>query len=208
MPLRVSFFGDVTVIAQACARMGRGRLGLIRGCLSPTSRRYPHLLSGCRVVCRGDKHGNAPFCNKQERTAADVRFDRLALAQDPALALKLSPAASPCTRPLMASSLKKSKVGQGRRRRAEAVRSSPQATSPQPGDQPPCLHCLSMQTGAPWCAWACVCPLLCVCARMRVFRSVRCWCVCVSLGAGMRAWVLVCECARVCLHISPRISQN
>jgi hypothetical protein len=50
--------------------MGRGRPGLIRGCLSHTrlgsgdcavrmshtSRRYPDLLSGCRVVCRGDKH--------------------------------------------------------------------------------------------------------------------------------------------------------
>ena len=80
--------------------------------MSHTSRRYPDLLSGCRVVCRGDKHGNAPVCNKQELTAADVRFDRLALAQDPELALKLSSAASPCTRPPMASSLKKSKVGE------------------------------------------------------------------------------------------------
>ena len=51
--------------------------------------------------------------NKQDMAAADVRFNRLALAQDPALALNLSPAASPCTRPPMASSLKKSKVGQG-----------------------------------------------------------------------------------------------
>ena len=85
--------------ARACARMGRGRPGLIRGCLSHTSRRYPDLVSGCRVVCRGDKHGNAPICNKQELTAADVRFDRLALAQDPALALQPSPAASPCSRP-------------------------------------------------------------------------------------------------------------
>ena len=42
--------------ARACARVGRGRPGLIRGCLSHTSRRYPDLLSGCRVVCRGDKH--------------------------------------------------------------------------------------------------------------------------------------------------------
>ena len=169
--------------------------------MSHTSRRYPDLLSGCRVVCRGDKHGNAPVCNKQELTAADVRFDRLALAQDPALALKpspaaspcsrpwpcnkqemaaadvrfdrlalaqdptlalkLLPAASPCTRPQMASSLKKSKVGQGRGRRAEAVRSSPQTTSPQPGDQSPCLHCLSMQTTV-------VCVGVCVPAYARV----------------------------------------
>ena len=109
---------------------------------------------------------NATTCNTQELPAADVRFDRLTPAQDPALALKLSPAASPCTRPPMASSLKKSKVGQGRWRRAEAVRSSPQATSPQPGDQPPCLHCLSMQTTV-------VCVGACVPAFVRVHAYAR-----------------------------------
>ena len=57
---------------------------------------------------------DAPACNEQEMTAADGRFGQLALAQDTALALRLSPAVSPCTRPPMASSLKKSKVGQGR----------------------------------------------------------------------------------------------
>ena len=152
--------------ALACARVGRGRPGLIRGCLSHTSRRYPDRLSGCRVVCRGDKHGHAPVCNKQERTAADVRFDRLALAQDPALALKLSPAASPCTRPPMASSLKKSTVGQGRWRCNEDVTPSPQTTSPQPGDQSPCLHCLSMQTTV-------VCVGACVPAFVRVHAYAR-----------------------------------
>ena len=152
--------------ARTCARMGRGRPGLIRGCLSHTSGRCSDLLSGCRVVCRGDRQKNAPACNTQEMPAADVRFDRVALAQDPALALKLSPAASPCTRPPMASSLKKSKVGQGRWRRAEAVRSSPQATSPQPGDQPPCLHCLSMQDTV-------VCVGACVPAFVRVRAYVR-----------------------------------
>ena len=77
------------------------------------------------------------------------------------------------------------------------------------------LHaCIACQCRPPWCAWARVCPLLCMCARVRVFRFVRCWCVGVSVGAGVRAWVLVhvcvhvCACARVCLHISPRISQN
>ena len=42
----------------------------------------------------GDDDTQAASCNKQEMTAADVRFDRLALAQDPTLALKLLPAAS------------------------------------------------------------------------------------------------------------------
>ena len=74
------------------------------------------------------RHAGCERADKQEMAAADGRFDRLALAQNPALALKLSLAASPCTRPLMASSLKKSKVGQGRWRRAEGIRSSPQAT--------------------------------------------------------------------------------
>ena len=95
-----------------------------------------------------------------------MRFDRLALAQDPALALKLLSATSPCTRPLMASSLKKSKVGQGQCRIAEAVRSSPQATLTQPGDQPPCLHCLSMQTTV-------VCVGACVPAFVRVHAYAR-----------------------------------
>ena len=106
-------------------------------------------------------------CNKQEMEAADVRFDRLALAQDPALALKLSPDASPCTRPLMVSSLKKSKVGQGQWRCTEDVTSSPQTTlPPQPGDQSPCLHCLSMQTTV-------VCVGACVHTYVRVHAYVR-----------------------------------
>ena len=34
--------------------------------------------------------------------------------------------------------------------------------------------------------------------------------VCVDVGVcvGVGAWVLVCACARVCLHISPRLAQN
>jgi hypothetical protein len=44
--------------------------------------------------------------------AADVRFGRLELTQDPALALQISQAASSCARPLMASSLKQEKVEQ------------------------------------------------------------------------------------------------
>ena len=105
-------------------------------------------------------------CSEQEMTAADGRFGKLALPQDTALALKLSPAASPYTRPLMASSLKKSKVGQRRWHRPEAVRSSPHAASPQPGDQPPCLHCLSMQTTV-------VCVGACVPAYVRVRAYAR-----------------------------------
>jgi hypothetical protein len=42
--------------ARACARMGTGRPGLIRGCLSHTPRRFPNRPSGCRVVCRGGRH--------------------------------------------------------------------------------------------------------------------------------------------------------
>ena len=112
------------------------------------------------------RHAGCERADKQEMAAADVRFDRLALAQDPTLALKLLPAASPCTRPPMASSLKKLKVGQGRWRRAEAVRSSPQTTSPQPGDQSPCVHCLSMQTTV-------VCVGACVPAYVRVRAYAR-----------------------------------
>ena len=109
---------------------------------------------------------DTPACNEQEMTAADGRFGQLALAHDTALALKLSPAASPCTRPPMASSLKKSKVGQRRWHRPEAVRSSPHAASPQPGDQPPCLQCLSMQTNM-------VCVGACVPAFVRVHAYAR-----------------------------------
>ena len=109
---------------------------------------------------------DTPACNEQEMTAADGRFGQLALAQDTALALKLSPAASPCTRPPMASSLKKSKVGQGRWRCTEDVRLSPQTTSTQPGDQSPCLHCLSMQTTV-------VCVGACVPAFVRVHAYAR-----------------------------------
>ena len=62
--------------ARTCARMGKGRPGLIRGCLSHTSRRYPDLLSGCPGLCaESTSTKNAPGCNKQEMTAADVRFD-------------------------------------------------------------------------------------------------------------------------------------
>ena len=135
-----------------------------------------------------------------------MRFDRLALAQDPTLALKLLPAASPCTRPPMASSLKKSKVGQGRGRRAEAVRSSPQTTSPQPGDQSPCLHCLSMQTTV-------VCGGACVPAYVRVRAYARVW-VCAMLvcrrqrgcgGGSMGASV----CVRTCMlgHIDATVPE-
>ena len=71
------------------------------------------------------------------------------------------------------------------------------------------LHaCIACQCRPPWCAWARVCPLLCMCARVRVPRFVRCWCVGVSVGAGVGAWVLLCACARVCLDMSPRLSQN
>ena len=120
--------------------------------------------------------------NKQEMAAADVRFDRLALTQGPALALKLSPAASPCTRPPMASALKKSKVGQGRWRYTEDV-----TPSPQPGDQSPCLHCLSMQTTV-------VCVRACVPAF--VFRFVQSGCGGGCMGASV--------CVRTCMlgHIA------
>jgi hypothetical protein len=67
--------------ARTCARMGRGRPGLIRGCLSHTSRRCPDLLSGCRVVCRGDKHEK---CAWLQQTG-------------PALALKVVAAILLCT---------------------------------------------------------------------------------------------------------------
>ena len=177
---------SVTRGARTCARMGRGRPGLIRGCLSHTSRRYPDLLSCCRVVCRGDKHEKCawhgvwlwhravkPRWLALQQTghggcirAVQTRADRLALAQDPALALKLSPAASPFTRPPMASSLKISRVGQRRWRCTDDVTSSPQTTSPQPGDHSPCLHCLSMQTTV-------VCVGACVPAYVRVHAHKR-----------------------------------
>ena len=48
-----------------------------------------------------------------------------------------------------------------------------------------------------------VCVGACVPAyvRMSVFRFVRCWCVGVSVGAGVGAWVLLCACARVYFNI-------
>ena len=77
------------------------------------------------------------------------------------------------------------------------------------------LHaCIACQCISPSCAWARVCRLLCVCTLVCVLTCVRCWCVGVSVGAGLRTWVLVhvwvlvCACARVCLHISPRIYLN
>jgi hypothetical protein len=56
---------------------------------------------------------------------------------------------------------------------AEAVGSSPQITSTQPGDQSPCLPCLSMQTTV-------VCVGACVPAFVRVRAYARVW-VCAML---------------------------
>ena len=50
----------------------------------------------------------------KEMAAAGVQFGRWALTQDPALALKISQAASPCARPLMASSLKQDSARWGK----------------------------------------------------------------------------------------------
>jgi hypothetical protein len=96
----------------------------------------------------------------KEMVAADVRFGRLALAQDPALALKISRAASPCARPPMASSLKKGKVGQGRGKSTEDVASSPH-TGPRCHGRVTViiLHArIACRCRSPWCAWACVLP--------------------------------------------------
>ena len=49
------------------------------------------------------------------------------------------------------------------------------------------------------------CHFACIC---HATWCMRCWCVGVSVCAGVGAWVLVCACARMCLHISPRLSQN
>ena len=62
----------------------------------------------------------------KEMAAAGVQFGRWALTQDPALALKISQAASPCARPPMASSLTQDKMGQARVRCTEDATSSPQ----------------------------------------------------------------------------------
>jgi hypothetical protein len=143
-----------------------------------------------------------------------VRFDRLALAQDPALALMLSPAASPCTGPPMASSLKKATVGQGRWRCTEDVTSSPHTTSPQPGDHSPCLHCLSMQISVV-CVGACVHASVRVhayrnadhsCVRGRVcarFCACERLCACLGVcdvGVWASAWVRVCVHGWFCVH--------
>jgi hypothetical protein len=148
---------------------------------------------------------------------ADVRFGRLALTHEPALALKISRAASPCARPPMASSLRSKKrwgkeegaapktlhhrhtsssaisgfiVGErndGERTMAlhRSRYMSPHTTLPQPGDQSPCLHCLSVPL-AVLCVSACVlacadifaltCLRVCVCLRG---HSCTCVCVCV-----------------------------
>jgi hypothetical protein len=130
-------------------------------------------------------------------TAADVRFDRLALAQDPALALKLSQAASTRTRPPMASSLKTANVGHGRWRCTEDVALSPQITLPPPGDHSPCLHCLSMPITV-------VCVGACVHAYVRVPAARLCACLggC-DVGVWASAWVRVCVhgCLGVRAHV-------
>jgi hypothetical protein len=130
----------------------------------------------------------------KEMAAADVRFGRLALAQDPALALKISRAASPCARPPMASSLKKGKVGQGRGRCTEDVASSPHTTLPRPGDHSPCSHCLSVQITV-------VCVGACVHACMRVWVPAS-GCVC-SMPVG----ACVCVHACVLIHVATDIPE-
>jgi hypothetical protein len=78
-------------------------------------------------------------------------------------------------------------------RGTEDATSSPHTTLPQPGDQSPCLHCLSVQL-AVLCVSACV--LACAdifeltCLRVCVsLRGYPCTCVCVCVRGIM--WVCV-----------------
>ena len=78
-------------------------------------------------------------------------------------------------------------------RGTEDATSSPHTTLPQPGDQSPCLHCLSVQL-AVLCVSACVlacadifaltCLRVCVC-----LRGYSCTCVCVCVCGII--WVCV-----------------
>ena len=79
-------------------------------------------------------------------------------------------------------------VWQGRYCRTADDTSSLHTTLPQPGDHSPCMPCLSFVHAFGLPAGVC---------------DVGVW-----ASAGVGAWVLVCACARVCLHISPRLSQN
>jgi hypothetical protein len=78
---------------RACARVERGRPGLIRGCLSHTSGRCPNLLSGCGVVCGGDNFRPLHL----ETATRRLRLGQSALTRGPAApAAELSPAATTC----------------------------------------------------------------------------------------------------------------
>ena len=96
-------------------------------------------------------------------------------------------------RPPAASSLERGTMVRRRWRGTEDATSSPHTTLPQPGDQSPCLHCLSVQL-AVLCVSACV--LACAdifeltCLRVCVsLRGYPCTCVCVCVRGIM--WVCV-----------------
>ena len=103
--------------ARTCARMGRGRPGLIRGCLSHTSGRCSDLLSGCRVVCRGD-------WQKQLRLPATHRRCRHGV-------FNRSPG---CVR----------SWARWKHCSAGDILAHPMRTPSTPGDHPPSLPCLSL----------------------------------------------------------------
>jgi hypothetical protein len=155
-----------------------------------------------------------PGCNTETR---QLRLGRSALTRGPAApAAELSPAATTCAAAGHSDAmlLPAPAVRQGKTKLTWVV----PGAAPKPLGRRHKLRrhsrvinlhaCIACQCRPPWCAWARVCPLLCMCARVRVPRFVRCWCVGVSVGAGVGAWVLLCACARVCLDMSPRLSQN
>ena len=143
--------------------MGTGRPGLIRGCLSHTPRRFPNRPSGCRVVCRGGRHEIRLDVQHGDATAAARPVGAhagpgcpgggaVASCDDVRCRWTLRCHASACA----SGPTREDQVDMGCTWRcAEAVGSSPQITSTQPGDQSPCLPCLSMQTTVV-CVGACV----------------------------------------------------
>jgi len=204
--------------ARACARVGRGRPGLIRGCLPHTSRRCPDLLSGCRVVCGGDKHERCAWLQQ----AGDAGCGRAArpvgahagpgcpgggaFASCDDVRCRLAPRcrASACA----IGPTWEDQVDMGCTwRSTEDVPSPPHITSPQPGDHSPCLHCLSMQITIV-CVGACVHTYVRVHAYVRVYiwamlvcgRQCGCGCACMGACACVRA----CMCVRTCVlaHIA------
>ena len=102
-----------------------------------------------------------------ETEARQLRLGQSAITRGPAApAAELSPAATTCAAAWHSDAVllpepfcgptREDQVDMGCTWRcAEAVGSSPQITSTQPGDQSPCLHCLSMQTTVV-CVGACV----------------------------------------------------